>query len=476
MGQEINQTSFTDAEVDHFRNCLREETATLKKWFDERAFEYADQPDIGLELEGWLVDENYLPAPMNEAFLKEADDPDIVEELSKFNFEVNAPPQALNSACFTATEADLNRTWAKCVAAADRLNLKPCAIGIMPTVRDEMLQTEWLSDANRYQALNDEILRRRKGKPLHIDIKGYEHLDYHCDHIMLEAACTSLQSHLKINQEDAVRFYNAGVLAAGPLVAATANSAYLYGKSLWAETRIPAFEQATALEGYRDASGNNVLRVTLGTGYIRHSFLELFLANLSYPPLLPAIVENRAKLPHLKLQNGTVWRWVRPILGFNKEKVPHLRIEHRVMPAGPSIVDTVANLALCHGLMFALAKQDTPPELETPYEDVVANFYACAKDGLRAKVRWRRKSVDVQSLLLDELIPMARTALEKEGVSADDLDKFFTETLIPRIRSGRTGANWQRRYVELNGTNRQALAEAYMAHQATGKPVHDWTV
>ena len=244
-------------------------------------------------------------------------DPDVVEELSKFNFEINAPPRPLGPDTFSATHDDLDKVWGKCRKVAASLDMTPVAIGIMPTVRDEMLQPAWLSDTNRYHALNAEVFRRRKGQPLHISISGKDTLDYRCDHVMLEAACTSLQAHLKINQEDAPRYYNAGVLAAGPLVAATANSPFLYGKSLWQETRIPAFEQATAVDGFRDMEGRNVLRVTLGTGYLRHSFLELFLENLSYPTLLPALTEDRSRLPHLRLQNGTVWRWVRPIIGFD---------------------------------------------------------------------------------------------------------------------------------------------------------------
>ncbi|MCB9962274.1 MAG: hypothetical protein R3C00_11180 [Hyphomonas sp.] len=476
MGQEIKSQQFTDEDREAFRARLRDETSTLKHWFDERAFDYAEGFTVGLELEAWLIDENHLPAPRNVEFLKATNDPDVVEELSKFNFEINAPPRPLGPDTFSETHDDLDKVWGKCRKVAASLDMTPVAIGIMPTVRDEMLQPAWLSDTNRYHALNAEVFRRRKGQPLHISISGKDTLDYRCDHVMLEAACTSLQAHLKINQEDAPRYYNAGVLAAGPLVAATANSPFLYGKSLWQETRIPAFEQATAVDGFRDMEGRNVLRVTLGMGYLRHSFLELFLENLSYPTLLPALTEDRSRLPHLRLQNGTVWRWVRPIIGFDGAGKPHLRIEHRVMASGPSIPDMVANLALCQGLMLALGQADTPPEAETPFEDARANFYACAEHGLNARVRWQRREVDVQSLLLDVLLPMARAALEKAGVSEADLHTSFNEVLVPRLRTGLTGAAWQHSFVDCNGMNLQALTERYVALQATGTPVHTWTV
>ncbi len=476
MGQEIAETGFTPDDYAAFRKKTREETQILKHWFDTRAFDWSEEATVGLELEAWLIDADHLPAPQNAAFLSALDHPDIVSELSRFNFEINAPARPLQRHVLTRTAEDLAERWAACRATGKTLGLTPLTIGILPTVRDDMLQPSWMSDANRYRALNDAILSRRKDHDLHIQIEGEDKLDYHCNHIMLEAACTSLQAHLKINQEDAVRFYNASILAAAPLIAATANSPYLYGKSLWTETRIPAFEQAARLDGFRDTEGRNVGRVTLGTGYIRHSLMELFLRNLSYEPLLPALSDDSTTLPHLRLQNGTVWRWVRPILGFETDGRPHLRLEHRVMPAGPSQADTIANLALCHGLVLGLGRLDVPPEDETSFEHARQNFYACAEHGLKADIQWGGRRVNVQSLLLDHLLPLARRALEAEGLGQIELDEAFVNTLQPRLRSGLTGAEWQRSFIDCNGYNFQALTERYTEMQATGDPVHRWTV
>ncbi len=476
MGQEIASEDFTAADFEAFRHHLRGETTTLKSWFDQRAFDHSPELSVGLELEAWLVDENALPAPVNRAFLAAADDPDIVEELSAFNVEINAPPASLVGAVFSQTRAALEGVWSKCRHAGAQMGVRPVMTGILPTVRDEMLQLDWMSDTHRYRALNRQLMALRQREPLHIDIRGTDHLEYRCDHIMLEAGCTSLQAHLKVNQDEAVRFYNAGVLVAAPLVAATANSPFLYGKSLWCETRIPAFEQATAIEGFRDRAGRNVQRVTLGTGYLRQSFLELFLENLSFPTVLPACLDSSSRLPHLRLQNGTLWRWVRPILGFDGDGIPHLRIEHRVMPAGPSLVDTVANLALCHGMMLALARKETPPEDTTSFEAARDNFYACARDGLDATVNWDGRFVDVQKLLLDRLIPSARQALADEGVLADELERYIDGVIVPRVRSGRNGAAWQRSFIECGTQNFQALTERYLELQDTGAPVHTWDI
>ncbi|MEL7486036.1 MAG: glutamate--cysteine ligase, partial [Pseudomonadota bacterium] len=471
----VSKTAFSADMRSTFRERLRHETKDLKKLFDDRAFEVADGFDTGLELEAWLVDRNHLPAPEANAFLAAADDHRIVPELSKFNFEINVDPEPLDGAFLTRLRESVELMWRRSETAAQTCGLSPVMTGILPTVRDEMLQPSWMADANRYAALNQELFRLRQDEPLHINIEGVDALDYRCEHIMLEAACTSLQAHLKINQDDAVRFYNASVIASGPLVAASANSPFLYGKSLWAETRIAAFEQSTRVHGFRDSEGRNMLRVTLGSGYLRQSFFELFLENLSYPMLLPALSDDN-RYAHLRLQNGTIWRWNRPILGFGANGAPHLRIEQRVMPAGPSIVDSVANLALYFGLALALARQETPPEQAISFEDARANFYACAKDGLHARLRWAGEDVDVQGLLLKELVPLAKTALIDAGADRTDCDYYFDDILHRRLLSGLNGAQWQRDFIDCKGVNYQALTERYVEWQATGAPVHTWTV
>ncbi|WP_299323753.1 hypothetical protein [Parasphingopyxis sp.] len=476
MGEDIGKTVFGESDYDAFRARLRDETKTLKNWFDDRRFDEADRFTVGLEIEAWLVDENCLPAPHADEFIATANDERVVPELSKFNFELNADPQSLHGDCLGATHREIDALWSRCKRAGDTLNLKPLTTGMLPTVRDEMLQPAWMASANRYAALNNSLLRARESEPIHICIEGEDRLDYRCDHIMLEASCTSLQAHLKINQDDAARFYNASTIASAPLVAASANSPFLYGNSLWAETRIPAFEQSTRVHGFRDREGRDVLRVTLGTGYLRHSLLELFLENLSYPVLLPMLRDDTGDLPHVRLQNGTIWRWNRPIIGFDGDGNPHLRVEQRVMPSGPTVTDMVANLALYYGLALALGRADTPPEIETPFEDARTNFYACAQNGLAARVRWAGRDTDVRALLLDELLPAAKAALAAEGLDPASLDHYFDDVLVERIASGQTGAEWQRRYYRANGRNFQALTERYVEMQASGEPVHQWQI
>ncbi len=477
MGHEVGALRFSLEDHRAFNARLLMETQVLEEWFAKQAFHKSETASVGLELEAWLTGSDLCPAPENGRFLALLDDPDIVPELARYNFEINAAPLDLQHDVFRRLLSELDHTWHKCCARSSDLGLRPVSIGILPSVSKDMHHLGCLSDAKRFAALNNELMQRRGGRPLQIDISGRDdRLSCSFDHIMLEAACTSLQAHLKVNQDEAARLYNASLMAAGPLLAATANSPYLYGKSLWAETRIPAFEQSTALEGFRTTDSRNVLRVTMGTGYLRDSLFELFAENLRFPRLLPSVDDAEGGLAHLRLQNGTIWRWVRPILGFGPGEVPHLRIEMRVMPAGPTTADMVANLAFYFGLAYGLGRMADRPEDLMSFKEACANFYACARDGLQAQVYWRGRVVPVRALLLELLLPVARTALERIGVDKNDLECVFTDILRPRVILGCNGAEWQRSFVRANGSDMIALTEAYAAQQTAGQPVHTWPV
>lgn len=479
MGQEIAAGGFSDETRAEFAARLRNETKILKSWFDCREFAFDEGFTGGLEVEAWLIDENALPAPRNVDFLAAASDPLIVAELSQFNFEINTEPARLGAGFLNRMKSDLDRTWGRCRDVAGALGLTPMIVGILPTVRDEMLQLDWMSPAQRYRALNEEVLRLRAGAPLHIRIEGDEALDMHCDHLMVEAACTSIQTHLQVNQEEAARFWNASQIIAAPIVAASANSPFLYGKSLWAETRIPTFEQACNVAAFRDPAGRPCGRVTFGTGYVRHSLLELFLENHEgYPVLLPALSDKMPEdLAHLKLQNGTIWRWNRPIIGFGADGAPHLRIENRVTAAGPTIADQIANMALYIGLAVFYARTQSPPEMSIDFEMARANFYAAARWGLKADILWTDgRRHNVQKLLVDRLLGEAANGLRSVGVSGAEIAEYLDGILRHRLMTGRTGAEWQRSFVNTHGGDFQGLVMRYAELQDSGAPAHEWTV
>ncbi len=476
MGQEISQCQFTRRDFRRFRLRLRQETAALADWFREGRFAPAGGIG-GFEIEAWLVDRQGQPAPLNQRFLERLGDPLVVPELSVFNIELNTPPLSLRGGALRRMHANLEELWQRCQRVAADLGATVALIGILPTLRDPDLTLDHMSDQKRYRAINDQILQRRRGRPMQLAIQGVETLRLSHADVMLEAAATSFQTHLQVEAAGAAAFFNAALMLSAPMVGVAANSPLLFGKRLWEETRIPLFEQGVALAGGVRANDPRHRRVTFGDDYIRVSLLELFAENLAhYPPLLPVELseEPAERLPHLRLHNGTIWRWNRPLLGFEADGTPHLRIEHRVMPAGPSIPDTIANAALYYGLAHELARTVPPSGPPLDFALSRSNFYSAARDGLRAEVVWLGgRRLPLRQLLLEELLPLARRGLEALELDAADVT-LYLDIIAARVISGRTGADWQTRFLAQHGPDLATLTLAYLDRQRSGRPVHEW--
>ena len=472
MGEEIGESRFQTADFVEFRARLQRETELLRQWFAEDTFA-GDGCTGGLELEAWLIDALGRPAPINEQFLAHLGHPLVVPELARFNVEINSTPVRLEGSALSAMHDELCRTWQECRAAAAGLGADVLMTGILPSLVDGDLTVANMSSLRRYQALNEQVFRLRHGEPIRLDIRGGEHLRLRHDDVMLEAGATSLQLHLKVTAGESGRFYNASKILSAPMVALAANSPYLFGHDLWDETRIPLFEQAVSV-GASDYSK----RVSFGVRYAEHSVLECFEANSDrYPVLLPHLSDEPAEaLRHLRLHNGTIWRWNRPLVGFDPDARPHLRIEHRVAPAGPTPRDAVANAAFYFGLVTALARSPEPPEARLDFAAARANFYEAARYGLAAKVIWldgRRGSL--ADLCRDVLLPLAAEGLTQLGVAPAECTEWLG-ILGGRLGSGQNGATWQRAWVRRHGRDMCALTLACRDRQARDCPVHEWDV
>jgi len=475
MGDEITRSHFGAADFEAFRRRLERETRLLGRWFEENSFS-GDVPVCGLELEAWLIDTQALPAAVNQQFLHRMSDPLVVPELAKFNVELNVDPQPLHGRAFSDLCAGLQETWQKCAQVASTMDTRLVMIGILPSVSQHHLTLDNMSEMKRYRALNDQVLRLREGKPLRLEIHGHQHLNVVHNDVMLESAATSLQLHLKVGLKQAVRYFNAAQIVSAPMVAASANSPYLFGKDLWDETRVPLFEQSVEVGGFAGASRGPVRRVSFGTGYAKESIYECFVENEQHFPVLLPIEfdEPEEQMAHLRLHNGTIWRWNRPLIGFDDDGTPHLRIEHRVLPAGPTVIDSIANAAFFYGLVHALATREVAPELSLPFATARDNFYAAARDSLDAQVIWLEgRKLPVRTLLLDQLIPLARYGLTLLDIDVEERD-LYLGIIRERVSNACTGASWQRAYITRHACDMQALTEAYYQRQQAGAPVHDW--
>ena len=474
MGQEVDRSHFYQKDFRAFEERLGEETALLKSWFDRGAFD-SQAGLIGFELEAWLMDREARPCPQNVAFLEALNDPMVVPELAQFNIELNSTPCTTGGDFLSRLYQELTTTLQKTRAAAKDFDAEVILTGILPTVRNEELTLENMSRMVRYRALNEQIMRMRRGLPLTLDIQGEEKLLAVHKDVMLEAAATSLQIHLQVSGSDAVRFYNASKITSGPQVALAANSPFLCGRNLWAETRIPLFEQAVAVHDGREMDPGSK-RVTFGAGYISESLFECFEQNQArYGVLLPILFEDAPEhMRHVALHNGTIWRWNRPLVGGNGLK-PHLRIENRVCAAGPTPGDVIANMAFYVGLVHELALRAEPPEAKLSFEKARRNFYEAARRGLEAELFWLDGRRHRAAALLPQLIELSHTGLSRLNVHANDIDHFLG-TVRARVEKHQNGALWQRGYAQKCGGDMVRLTRAYSERATDGEPVHTWNL
>lgn len=471
MGQEIPRSYFSADDFEAFNRQLRMETDYLESCFREERFSCLHNVG-GFEIEAWLVDrKTALPAAVNEEFLQKLGNPHVVSELALFNVEFNVQPQALKAGALQMLHDDLSGTWQKGRAVAGEMDADLMIIGIHPGVKDEELTLKNMSHSKRYDALNKRVLAMRHGQPLKLGIHGREFLDSTHYDVMLEAAATSFQIHLQVRPGKAVRAFNASHIVSAPLVAVAANAPYVFGHDLWDESRIPLFEQAV------DVGDERNKRVTFGHEYVEGSLFNCFMENLqSYPVLLPLCdsgepVEN---LAHLRLHNGTIWRWNRPLIGIDDDGTLHLRIENRVASSGPTITDMLANAAFYWGLVRTLTDQPRVPEQQLPFPVVRQNFYNAAHYSLESSLQWLDGELyPVKELILQQLIPLATEGLQELQINADDYS-YYLDIIRERVLHEQNGALWQRKWVAKYGNDMQKLSNAYLQRQNTGIPVHEW--
>jgi gamma-glutamyl:cysteine ligase YbdK (ATP-grasp superfamily) len=474
MGSEVTQRFFEAEDFSRFRERLDEETALLKRMFEEGTLSH--RGDVaGFELEAWIVDQQGDPLPDNEQFLRRLNNNLVVPELAKFNIELNGTPCALTGRVFTRLHEELSATWQQCMATAAEMGCHLVTIGTLPTAKAELFVDDNMSEMLRYKSLNDRIMALRDGQQLHIEIDGDDSLSLHHHDVMMEAAATSFQIHLQCRPQSAVRDFNASLIAAAPLVAVGANAPFLFGHTLWEESRIPLFEQSV------DVGPRNKPRVTFGSDYLHESMFELFAENAKEHPILLPMVQDAppSRFNHLRFQNGTMWRWVRPLLGFDFDGQLHLRIEQRVPSAGPTLVDCVANAAFYYGLVRGFGLSAQAPEQHLAFTNARDNFYSAARYGLNARLCWFKghnlKDVNLSKLILEELLPLARRGLESLNIPDTEISAYL-DIIGARVDNGQNGAAWQRRWMALNDGSLHDLVLTYRELQDTDKPVHSWSL
>jgi gamma-glutamyl:cysteine ligase YbdK (ATP-grasp superfamily) len=488
MGRDIQAIKITAEDRRKYRDKVRRSLDVFARMLRESMFE-ANPSQVGQEIELNLVDDRGLPSMRNADVLEAIASPAWATEVGQFNLEINVPPRRLDGDALADLEAEIRADLNAAEAEARTVGSHLVMIGILPTLAEEDVHEGSMSANERYKVLNEQIFAAR-GEDMRISIDGAEQLLTYCTSIMPEAACTSVQLHLQVSPDAFANYWNAAQAIAGAQVALAANSPFLFGRELWQETRITLFEQATDTRPDELKEQGVRPRVWFGERWITSVF-DLFEENLRYFPALLPICEDEDPLamldagviPHLaemSLHNGTIYRWNRPVYAVTNG-TPHLRVENRVLPAGTSIADIMANAAFYYGLVRALADAQRPIWTQMSFATAAENLHEAARNGLDAQLYWPGVGeTPAAELVLRRLLPLAHEGLARWGVSQAQADRLLG-IIEQRCLTGQTGAAWQIATVDRlteHGTDRQEalrrMTQRYIDHMHTNEPVHTW--
>lgn len=490
MGQHEVEPQFDRYKLQAFMSALLDDLRALDYMIEHDAFETGVRR-IGAEQEMFLVDQNLRPAPIAMEVLDGLSDPRLTTEIARFNLEANLTPRLISGDCFALMEQELNGLINQVRSRAAQLQADVLLAGILPTLRPSDLTLENLSPNPRYQELNRAVTQARGG-PFLIHIKGVDELQIEHDNMMMESCNTSFQIHFQVGPREFATSYNVAQAITAPVLAAAVNSPVLFGKRLWHETRLALFQHSADGRSRAQMARSMPTRVGFGEGWVKHSVLDLLQDQVTRfrPIMINLPNENslqmlaRGELPSLSalfLHNGTVWPWNRACYGVTGG-VAHLRIENRALPAGPTVVDEVANAAFFAGLMLALPNEYGDITQRLNFDDAKANFFAAARYDLHAQLTWLDgKSSSAASLIRDHLLPLARQGLISANINATEIDNYLG-IIDERVKTRQTGARWilkslaSLENLEPKDLRHREIAARMLEQQKEGRPVHKWEI
>ncbi len=489
MGEQNVAQSSDEQTRRAFMKALLNEVRALEDMLTAGMFEGGIRR-IGAEQEMFLVDGACRPAMTAMKILERIDDPRFTHELGLFNLEANLSPLELGGDCLRQLEKEADEVYRIAREKAAEADSRIALVGILPTLTREHLTLEAMVPTARYFALNEALLRLR-GSNFSFSIKGIDQLHFNHDNLMLEACNTSFQVHFQVGAEEFAPLYNIAQAVTGPLLASCVNSPILLGKRLWHESRIAVFEHSIDARSEAHAARGHKPRVHFGDHWIDESVIEIFQEDIARFRVVlttefeedPIGMVKRGEVPRLRalcLHNGTVYRWNRACYGISDNGKPHLRIENRVIPSGPTILDEVANAAFFFGMMSKLSRSIGDIREHLNFSDAKSNFLAAAREGLRAQQVWfGGRQMTAQELILDELLPLAREGLAEAGIDDGDIERYMG-VIQQRVEMRRTGARWQLESLEgmkdkgSENERLRALTSSMIEQAESGRPVGEW--
>src|SRR5690606_32612948 len=349
---------------------------------------------IGVEQELCLIDDMGMPKNAALTILNKLPDHQFTNELALFNLEINLDPQLVYGEGINHVRDQLYQSVDKCRKAARSTKTEVFLAGILPTISPANLTFRSMTPVERYKVLSRELLKLR-GEKFEIYLQGVDDLNLRLDSILFEACNTSIQLHFQVHPHDFVKYYNWAQLISGPMLAISTNSPLLFGKELWSENRIALFKQSLDTRVHYNHYREKTPRVYFGEDWIQNSPSELWKQGVSRFPLIfrgEGFPNSKQQLeqgetPELRsvrLHNGSTYTWNRLCYGVH-EDLPHLRIECRYLPAGPSLIDEMANLVFWYGLMLSAGEEEEAFWKKMEFSGVKSNFYNAARYGILAE-------------------------------------------------------------------------------------------
>jgi CBS domain-containing protein len=446
---------------------------------------------VGAEQEMFLVDDTMEPSTKSQEILADVNREELVHELALFNLEANASPQVFGGDCLSSMEAEITELVELADEAARKQHSRVLLTGILPTLELSDLGKDNMTPKPRYREI-DRVTTEASGGAFRVVIKGRDELDVTHDNVMLESCNTSFQVHFQVEPAEFAQLYNTAQVVTAPVLAAAVNSPVLLQRQLWQETRVALFQHSVDLRSRAERHRNQQPRVSFGDRWVESLPTEVWRENIARHRVLfvdepdedPMKVLDEGGIPELtalRLHNGTVYRWNRVCYGHDG-KVPHLRIEARALPAGPTILDEMANAAFYFGLMAEFVEEFPDVRERMVFDDARANFFAAARYGLKAQFNWiDGRVVTARDLILGHLLPMAEKGLKRNGIDEADITRYLG-VIRERVTTERTGARWCRQSLDAMGADvpvdvrHRALTRAMLDRQAAGEPIHAWSL
>ncbi len=487
MGEQ-NVNALDEHQRKAFTKALLNDVRAMERMLEENLFETGIRR-IGAEQEMFLVDQNLHAAPIVMQILERLDDDRLTTELAQFNIEANLSPLVFGGDCLRKMETETQEVVDLVREAAAHFGSEVLLVGILPTLRRSDLELEFMTPKQRYYELN-RVMCRLRGGDFDVRIKGIDELEMTHDSVMLEACNTSFQIHFQVSPDEFARMYNLAQAVSAPVLAVGANSPMLLGKRLWSETRIALFEKSVDIRSSHQTGRGIRPRVHFGDAWVKNSILELFQEDISRQKVVLAVdleedsleALSSGRIPNLnalRLHNGTIYRWNRPCYGV-KDGVPHIRIENRVLPSGPTVLDEVANSAFFFGLMASLLEEYGSISDVMEFDHAKRNFLAAARSGLDAQFTWiNGKTFTAGNLITQHLLPKAREGLRHRGVDTEDISRYL-DVIEERVDRTQTGSQWV--VDSLIGMGNDGTSDlrvrkvtsAMLDNQRGGNPVHTW--